>query len=1019
MNFRFASIALTMLFIGPALAQTDDALLIFEMRAPAPLAGAGPVDQALAGDEFLLSFAVRNRADQPITMRRIGFRAALGIEVVDPNVDRIDNDRDGLVDEGDEGFTRADDDARVWRIDESIASIPSGGSIERAIKVRVPSDAEAGNALALTMIAAASTEQTTLRAVQAVEFATAAPTLAATLDGSISDQAWPSSATPLLRVTAAIPSGRVTNFGLAAKGSPAIAGYTDVRVQLGDGIQCEGEASPIADGRSLDVALGSCTVIPDSDPADRFVVLEAKTQLNDADPFAEDDVIAARRAVRVAVAMTRGDDVIEAPLTVSGRLTGPLIGGRLLSVLEQPVEAGDEISATYRLVNRGDAATDGLLLKLEANGAIDCKSLSGEDSKQRRNVCTDGLLLERMAPNSLLDIDLTGRLRDDAYFDAKTALNLTARAANIVPTALPPAKLTLRLPDPPTVKILPESEWNTDGEIITARIGDAGSVQIDGTVSEGRSDASLRLMTRLVDAQTGEPIGPAPLRAESFDFKPSEGIEISLAGSKPILSSEDGWSIISLPLGILDVPISEQKDRPSYSATVQVSLRDLPELQAGRVIEIAASLDSFGDSALRGDDWAEVLIVEPSLDLTMRSPDDDRIIDLHDTVRVAILSCNQGNSAAESILLTARLPDGLLMDHIDAARVRMVEAERANDAKALFESIARPAGEVFFDPAEGVVRGEMNAGRVLEPDTCLALIFDVKRSEAFAPETAVAEIKAAVQPYTGRDGAQARIYSGTNAGVVRFTLPPILFGPVSEKTIGETRLITHDLELEIPAAAGPHRLDLSLTSSAGLNWTPLLLDEKGVERPWANGTQLPAGVIKRFRFEAPNPVKLPLGWVDTTLVRAVAFSENGSAVSASTRLITRRSEAPGGRISVTKTMALDRDCDGDLADERIQDALYEPVKDASPGDCVIFHIHFRHAGDKSMERIVVRDRVPVGTALRPGAVQVLLTPEPLQDSETSTPDDSSRDVVWSFEGLFEPGVEGEVSYAVRLTDRPK
>jgi len=69
-----------------------------------------------------------------------------------------------------------------------------------------------------------------------------------------------------------------------------------------------------------------------------------------------------------------------------------------------------------------------------------------------------------------------------------------------------------------------------------------------------------------------------------------------------------------------------------------------------------------------------------------------------------------------------------------------------------------------------------------------------------------------------------------------------------------------------------------------------------------------------------------------------------------------------------------------------------------------------------MERIVVRDQVPTGTELRTGAVTVLRIPEPLQKSSVTKPDDNSNDVVWTFEGLFEPGAEGEVSYAVQLKE---
>jgi hypothetical protein len=241
---------------------------------------------------------------------------------------------------------------------------------------------------------------------------------------------------------------------------------------------------------------------------------------------------------------------------------------------------------------------------------------------------------------------------------------------------------------------------------------------------------------------------------------------------------------------------------------------------------------------------------------------------------------------------------------------------------------------------------------------------------------------------------------------------------VSQREVEGSGLVAHTLSLEVPVAAGPHRVDLTTESSAGLEWTILKLNPKAAPEPWRNGEVIPAGEIIRFRFETPSPEVMPLGWIDTTLVRALAFSDDGAPVAATTRLITKRSGAPGGQIKITKKMALDRDCDGELADERIQDSLFEPVKDASIGDCVIFRVSFKHTGTKSMERIVVRDRVPSSTELRPEAVEILRTPEPLRDSSLKTPKPGSRDIVWSFEGLFEPGVEGEVSYAVKLMEQP-
>ncbi len=359
----------------------------------------------------------------------------------------------------------------------------------------------------------------------------------------------------------------------------------------------------------------------------------------------------------------------------------------------------------------------------------------------------------------------------------------------------------------------------------------------------------------------------------------------------------------------------------------------------------------------------------------------------------------------------------LLPDNFDTARVRTIKIERANDNEALFAKKTRSAGTAYYDDETSVVRGVLSDDLVLEPETCLALIFDIRRADELQ-SASVGKIFAAIEPFTGRDGAQARIYPGLDTGSITFDLPPILFGPPTDIDVSGDKPIVHTLSLEIPESAGPHRVDLSTESSTGLDWTILRLDEDDTPQPWRNGETITAGIVERFRLESLGPDTRPLGWADTTLVRVVAFSNSGSTISATTRMITRRSVAPGGRVVVKKRMALDRDCDGDLNDERVQDALFEPVKDASPGDCVIFRVSFKHAGEKSMERIIVRDQVPSGTELRAGAVEVLRAPEPSQETDVSEPKNEDRDVVWTFEGLFEPGAEGEVGYSVKILEQP-
>jgi len=1011
MNRFSAAFALSMICVAPAVGQSIDAPLVFEAAQPAPLAGAAAPDAAMAGDSYLLPFAVRNRTSETIQFRRITLRVPDGLEIIDPLLDGVDNDRDGTVDEGDESFSKTDDISIAWRIDEALAAIPPGSTVERAVMVKLPDTSQAGAEVTLSLIAGASSGDVTLRAAQEVPFRLASPTVAIQLDDSSGQQLVFADATPSLRITMTVPSGEVSDFGLATNASPSVSGYGSARVVVGRGIQCDAPPSLTKNGRSMRALINDCRAMREAPLADRFIAVEADVQLSDADPFSDPDLITARRAVRLSATMTRNGQAFGDAVSVESQIVGALLGARLVSVSEKPVDAGDGFSATYRLVNRGDTTAAGLRLRVENDGAVACRSLAASGTRERRDGCKDGLSLPEMQGGSARDLTVSVKFRDDARFDADTAMRLSVEGDSIAQLSLPLARPTLRVPKAPVLSMTTGGDWKTEDGLTSARVGDVGNAVISGRLPEGRYEAGVRILSRVVDAQTGEPIGAVPLRIERFAATETGGAKFESSADNLSTTTEDGWSIVTLPLEQLSVPVDDDAE-PGFIAQVTLSLLDVTEIQADRLIELRAELDLFDGKIAGGEDWIEILIVEPSLDVTVHSTDEDRVLNLHETAQVAVLSCNRGKSSADALVLTARLPEMLQPENLEAARVRTLQIERANDNSALFSSEARSAGDAYFDDDTGILRGVMSDKMVLEPDTCLALVFEVRRADTL-PTAAVGRVLAAVEPFTGRDGAQARIYPGLDTGRITFDLPSILFGPASEIDASGDQLIAHTLSLEIPESAGPHRVDLSTESSAGLDWTVLRLDESDTPQPWRNGETIAPGKIIRFRLESRGPEKRPLGWTDTTLVRAVAFSGRGAAISATTRMITRRGAAPGGQIDVTKRMALDRDCDGDLNDERIQDSLFEPVKDAS-----IFRVQFRHAGEKSMERIVVRDQVPAGTELRNGAVEVLRAPEPSQETGIAEPEDDDRDVVWTFEGLFEPGAEGEVGYAVKILEQP-
>ena len=997
----------------PTFAQQGESPITIEGGIPVPLAGAGPVQSALAGDVYLLPFAIRNRTGDTVSLRRVSLRLPDGLEVLDLNNDKIDNDRDGEVDEGDEGAANADGDVLTWRGNPNDPPLAPFEAAERAIKVRILPNAEAGSSPMMEVFAAASNGEDAARASRSVTFSLAPPDLDMRIGAGESGASFGTRDNPALVATLTLPSGRLDDLSMSMAASPSVASYINPQIELGAGITCDGIAEPIQAGRGVTVALGTCLSDPTTPKADRTIKLRADAKLKDADPFSDPEVIEAWRLIRVGAEAMTGQQSLFPERTAAARIVGPLIGARLIEAPSDPVDAGDALAVKYRLVNRGDEDANGLTLKVVRDGAVDCGSLVLDDDIDVEDACEQGVPIAGGLPSGTLkDISFTVRLRDDARFEGETGVQATVVADTLDATPLPTASYDVRLPPPPNLSVGAKSEWMLADEIVTARVGDVAEIDLSGALPEGRYPAVLKLLTRLVDAQTGEPEGPAPLLVESFQF---EGPAVDRGGSAPVISVDDGWSVASLSLPAVKVEAGADDDEKRFSAVARVSLRDTPDVKAGRIVEITTQLDLFGTKTLSDEDWLEALIVEPDLDLTLRSTDDDRSMDLDTTAEVAALTCNHGMAAAHSVVLNVSIPRGVVIDDSFSTRFVRLSVERSDNTEGVFGAGNPTIGETALD--EGTLRGILGADDVLAPDDCAALVFGVKRAGGYDFESEEASIVAAIEPYSGRSGPRSRIYPSLRGGEIRFTMPPVRFGPVSDLDIGIEPTIAHSITLELPPAEGSYRVNLSPESTAGLDWTVLRIDETGAATPWRDGSLVDAEETLRFRLEAPRPSSLPLGWIDTTLVRALVFGPSGNPFSVSTRLVSRRGEAPGGKVTVTKRLALDRDCDGDVGDERVQDALFEPVKDAAIGDCVIFRVMFRHSGDKSMEQIVVRDRVPPGTELRSDAVEILRTPDSLQSAEILPPRNGENAVVWRFEGLFEPGAEGEVSYAVRLVER--
>ena len=990
----------------PAAAQ-QGAPLRFEAPVPAPLEGAAPYGNALAGGRYLLPLTVRNASPRPLVLRRIALSPEAGLTVEPPDADGVDNDRDGQVDEGDEGFDRAEAGTLSWRGDAEAVELAPGEAMERAAVIRIDPDAPVGADLVLRLLAAASDGDEPLREEAAVPFALRDPVLGAALDA----ETYRATDEAVLTLDLSVPSGRLDGAALVAKGSPAVRGIQPGLVELSEGLACT--VPPVAKvaERTMTVRLEGCRA---QARAGSMLRVTAALSLRDANAFADPREIEARRGLRVGAVLSRDGAPLGEAAVAAARLTGPLLGARLVEGPRRPVDAGDEVAASYLVVNRGDAPGVGLRLLAEDDGALDCGAVTLDGAGLREDACAEGLVLPGgLAAGESREVEVVALLRSDARLTAPAALSFSLVGQDGARAAMPPLTYPLRRPAPPRLSLEQPSGWRPVDGLVRARVGDVANVAVQGGLPEGRFPFDVMLLARLVDAGTGEPEGPAPLRLSRFAFDRAPRLK-GLA--EPVSAVADGWTVMTLPVDEVIVEGGDGLAGRRFRAEASVVLRDLPPVRAGRLVELTAALRLYGDPTFASEDWIEALVIEPQLDLTLRSPDEDRTLELDAATEVAALACNRGTAAAESLLLSVAVPPGLAVIAPDEAWLRLVPAE-ASGSDAAVLGAEEALGEVAFDGESGILRGVLPEGRPLVPGECAALAFGVRR--AGIADTAEAAIRAAVEPYRGGLAPGSRIYPAIQGPALRFRLPPVRFGPVSERDVGTDPIIGHEARLELPGGTGRFRVDLSVESTGGLDWTILRVGEDGAREPWRDGTALSAGEAVDLRFEAPRPPSLPLGWVDTSVARALVLPERGSAVGVSTRLVSRRGGAEDGALVVTKTLALDRDCDGDVSDERQQDALFEPVKDAAIGDCVLFRVAFRHEGGRAMEQIVVRDRVPPGTEMREEAVEILRAPEMLANVAIDPPGAPGGDMVWRFEGLFEPGTEGEVAYAVRVVGEPR
>ncbi len=965
------------------------------------------------GETVAATLLLRNGTDRAVALRDLDLRLGMGLDAADPAGDGLDNDGDGAVDEADEAFDRREDGAAAWRFGEGGLRLGPGESVARVLRLDIDAAALPGSTLDLSVTAASvpagarPTRPWKDEAAIPVAISPARLILASNEDTGfvIGDAA-------LLDGRATLPGGTLPDGRLTLTLPPAM---TDARIgsyRIGAAVTCAREPVPRVRDDEASLAFGGCTVDPRAPARDRTVQLSVSAALVGAPEGAGHLAVADWRTLSVYLGLWSGDDLLD------GKVRDiPLYGPRPVVQMTLPradgYRPGDPVTVRVSVTNRGDRPLAAPRLLSTAGETFLCE---GALVAGREVPCGDeGMTLPDIAVDATLEATVRLRLRGDALIDPETGPRLALAAKGLPPRALPGLRLAMALHDGPALTVADAGPWEKRDGVFAATIGERGTLRVTGTLPPGRYRGAIRLLARSVDARTGAPVGPAALTlgAPDLSITTPDGDE---TGTLDRFDSRTGtlWSQHVVGFDLTGATDAADRNR-RFRADFDVSLADDPAIVAGHLVEVAAETVAYGRNAAPGGPWVEILVREPDLRLKIFSFDADRIVQPGETFGVLSLACNYGDSPAHDPALTLDTPEAVDLASADTAiRAFVVPLEIARDG---VPDVIDAAGETLEDAAFEIGARTVSLGpdtAPVAPETCLAIALRAPLRQDHPGEAApLTDALTVTEGYASHpDAARARLYPGARTAPLRFRMPVIAFGPSTTLQLGTVRRIAHPVTLTVPRGSGGFRVALAPQSSTGLDWT-LFEERDGAVEPWLDNARTYApGETLRLVMRATAPDILPLGWVDTSRLDAEVLTDGGQRLGTALRLVLRADTERA--IETDKRIALDRDCDGDLSDERGQDGVFEPVKDATPGDCIVVRIGFENAGTREVERILIRDVVSRRTTLLSGSPAVRIAPEPLDRVSEPAPDGEDGALEWQFRGLFRPGAVGEVEYRLRL-----
>ncbi len=968
------------------------------------------------GEIVTAEFLIRNDGPNPIAVRRIAVLTSGSVSLLDPVEDKTDNDFNDEKDEAAEGFQRFERQGAVWRMLGAGERLDPGEMLRRRVVFKMSGALVPGTSGYLsvsagtTLLEGESSQPRRTKGIFPLKFR--APELLF----SASNQE-PVSAVNPPRFVAAItlPGGTFSALSFSLNLPQALTPIMPVDVTAAASVDCKNTVNSSVKDTVIVIDFGACIVDAGAAVKDRTFTIGLNTNLKDADPTSSIEAVREWRQLTAGLSVLN-EGVVLARSGWDKVISGPLPFVKMVSPETSPLKPGDMLDMRYMIENRGDRPLISPRITLSNPEAFDCGTVEiSSGGTSLTTPCHKGVpIASRIESGEQIEVSLRATLRPDALIDGQTSFTVIMEDKSLGESLFHSMPLRMEGFDNPTISIS-DTTAAADADITTS-IGGSVKVRASGTFPRGRYKGGVRVLARIVDALTGAPIGPAPFQMKSAVVQVADQDAVEYDTESDFDVKTDGlWSTFQMPINLEDKSKFSGVQR-QWSASFDLLFPNDPELQQNRVVDISVETLAYETRISSSFDTVQVLIVEPNVVIKLFTLDDDRTLQSGEVLTLVGMACNYGDSDAYDVRLSVNLPERFSRNEqiIQPFLIPLDVVRNGFVAELVAEQRSSVERDVSFEG--NIANASLPSDMPLPPESCLGVDIGGTIEPDWTGQTDFAEVALSLAPVASNLSDDARIYPAKTAPALRLQVPAVNLGSPAALKINAAGETEHRLTLEVPAQLGAYTLSLDTSSSSRLLWKILRRATDDTFMPWIDGARIAGGETVSLLLKASTATDLPLGWTDTTSVRAVVLTDDGRSFTARVRLVTTGGAGSNAEISTEKRMAVDRNCNGVLSDETAQDALFESGKDILPGECVVVRIGFSNTGKGQVERIVIRDAVAARTELIAESVNVRIAPEPL--GALISPDLPASVLEWQFQGLFRPGAVGEVEYTLRLAPAP-